>query len=133
MSPFWSPRVPSALAFTRQLFRPESRRDVSSNCLYMDFGGPDGSRLSLLNRITPYLDDGGSLRGMAFFYDDGTELVFGSRRAYVHTTRNTRSIEPSIIIYGSAGERIIRVGLVDNDDNETRYGKRFQVWCLLAF
>lgn len=71
----------------------------------MDFGGPQGERLSLLNRITPFLDDHGLLRGMAFFYDDGTELVFGSHQ----TLRLAVCIAPSIGIRGSAGERIIRV------------------------
>jgi len=75
----------------------------------MDFGGSQGERLPLLNRITPFLDSGGLLRGMAFYYDDGTELIFGSRRVFYDVELSIPCLEPSFEIRGSAGERIIRI------------------------
>lgn len=92
----------------------------------MDFGGPRGERLSLLSRITPFLDDQGLLRGVAFFYDDGTELVFGSRWAFQSLFSTTICPEPSIEIRGSAGERIIRVWCEANANRESTK-PRFQV------
>lgn len=89
----------------------------------MDFGGPLGERLPLLNRITPFLDNHGSLRGMAFFYDDGTERVYGSRRIFENPASSTICSEPSFEIRGSAGERIMRIGY----DIGTRRLSRFQV------
>lgn len=79
----------------------------------MDFGGPQGERLALLNRVTPFLDERGRLRGMAFFYDDGTERVFGSRRIFEDSIASTICPEPSFEIRGSAGERIVRIGFIE--------------------
>jgi hypothetical protein len=59
-------------------------------------GGTRGERLFLLNRITPFLDEEGLLRGTAFFYDDGRKLVFGSRRVFETVMTSTTCTEPSL-------------------------------------
>lgn len=90
----------------------------------MNFGGPQGERLSLLNRVTPFLCNRGLLKGMGFFYDDGTELIFGSRRIFNTVESTTICLEPSFEIRGSAGERIIRIGYADANARPRPY---FQV------
>ncbi|KAI9147449.1 hypothetical protein HJFPF1_12470 [Paramyrothecium foliicola] len=76
LAPIWSPSVPEVSQFGSVALGQDTSAGMSKCCLDMNFGGPQGERLPLLNRITPFVDSGGLLRGMAFFYDDGTKLSF---------------------------------------------------------
>lgn len=126
IAPIWFPDIPRDFKFSIQAQSQGTDDEKSKYYLNMDFGGPRGERLSLLNRITPFVDDRGLLRGVAFFYDDGTELVFGSRWATQSLCSTTICPEPSIEIRGSAGERIIRVWC-EADANREPTRPRFQV------
>ena len=122
-SPLWVPDVPEDFEFSSSSEDEHFPEEESQYCLDVDFGGPLGERLPLLNRVTPFLDNHGELRGMAFFYDDGTERVYGSRRTFGDRASTTLCSEPSFEIRGSAGERIIRIGY---DIGKARLS-RFQV------
>ncbi len=122
-SPLWSTDVPEDFDFSNSSADESIGEEESSYCLDMDFGGSSGERLPLLNRITPFLDNHGGLRGMAFFYDDGTERVYGTRRVFENTASTKLCSEPSFEIRGSAGERIIRIGY----DKAKAHLSRFQV------
>lgn len=126
MSPLWFPDIPRDFQNWSQALDQNTVEEESKYYIDMDFGGPQGERLSMLNRITPFLDDQGLLRGMAFFYDDGTELVFGSRWVFERLGSTTICTEPSIVIRGSTGERIIRVSC-EADANTVPPRPRFQV------
>ncbi|KAH8895343.1 hypothetical protein GQ53DRAFT_50078 [Thozetella sp. PMI_491] len=128
-SPLWSPDIPENFQFTSQASVQDPGEEESKYCLNIDFGGPHGERLALLNRVTPFLDGADYLRGMAFYYDDGTELVFGSRLAFGKGDVCKACLEPSLPIRGSAGERIIRIycrGMTPS--NDPRSTPHFQVW-----
>lgn len=76
-------------------------------CLNIEFGGPHGEKLALLNRIIGVFDAAtGLLRGLGFTYDDGTELVYDS-----HVGRKGSNVwkphhEISFAIDGKRGERL---------------------------
>ncbi|KAH7324434.1 hypothetical protein B0I35DRAFT_424165 [Stachybotrys elegans] len=110
----WSPDVPQDSELPSHMLEEtylESSREkgVSKQCFDVNFGGARGERLSLLNRVTPYLNARGLLQGMSFFYDDGTELSFGSRGVFENKPSSTAATEPSLVIRGAAGERIVRI------------------------
>ncbi|KAJ3466142.1 hypothetical protein MRS44_006800 [Fusarium solani] len=76
----------------------------------MDFGGADGSRLSLLNRIVAFHDDcHDSLRGFSFFYTDGSEEAFGIRGIVDTASKRWTCIEQSLALNGPGGERIAKL------------------------
>lgn len=124
--PLWFPDIPRDFQFSSQALGQDTCEEEPKYYLNMDFGGPQGERLSLLSRITPFLNGQGLLMGMAFFYDDGTELVFGFRWAFHSLLSATICPEPSIEIRGSAGERIIRV-YCEADAKHQPPRPRFQV------
>jgi hypothetical protein len=79
--------------------------------LNIDFGGPSGSLLPLLNRIAIFHDDrNASIKGLGFYYTDGTEREFGVRQVLWNTRERWSCIEQSLFINGPAGERITGVG-----------------------
>lgn len=76
--------------------------------LRIEFGGYQGERLSMLNRVSFYMDPKSNLfTGFGFFYDDGSEESCGSYELdqSIHP-RRTPSIEMSFYILGRLGERI---------------------------
>ncbi|KAF5604794.1 hypothetical protein FPCIR_646 [Fusarium pseudocircinatum] len=80
----------------------------------MDFGGPSGSLLPLLTRVTIFYDDiNYTIKGFGFYYTDGTEREFGFREVLSNCRLRDTALELSLPIDGPAGERII--GLSDID------------------
>lgn len=73
------------------------------------FGGPDGSRLSLLNKVTVYMNMAFAFHGIAFSYDDGTELLCGSKSNIHHSKQMKEGIAQSVTIHGRLGERIVKM------------------------
>lgn len=78
--------------------------------LNMDFGGPRGEKLRLLNRVVALLDGRyGLFTGLEFFYDDGTRELHGSRYLDADAGRRTPSVEQSLVVCGKQGERIAEI------------------------
>ncbi|KAF5964074.1 hypothetical protein FCOIX_13579 [Fusarium coicis] len=76
--------------------------------LNMDFGGPSGSLLPLLTRVALLYDDlNHAVKGLGFYYNDGTEREFGFREIVTNRRQRDTAIELSVPINGPAGERII--------------------------
>jgi hypothetical protein len=76
--------------------------------LRIEFGGYEGQKLSMLNRVSFYMDPKSNLfTGFGFFYDDGSEESCGSYELdqSIHP-RRAPSIEMSFYILGRLGERI---------------------------
>ena len=105
---FWNPRPPDAsgirlIASTE----PLQRTACFSIHLHMPFGGPSGSRLQHLSRVSALIHARTGFHGLAFSYDDGVEEMYG-RRLVVSTFGELRCcVEQSFPIHGAAGERII--------------------------
>ncbi|RBA17650.1 hypothetical protein FPRO05_11365 [Fusarium proliferatum] len=74
----------------------------------MDFGGPSGSLLPLLTRIAIFHDHiNHNVRGLGFYYNDGTEREFGFREFLTDYRCRDTAVEMSVPIDGPAGERIV--------------------------
>lgn len=81
----------------------------------MDFAGPHGARLNLLNRVVGLMDTKlGQLLGLAFVYDDGKELLFGTNTEFHCIDHSRRCAELSFPIQGSRGERIVEIQVAYN-------------------
>jgi hypothetical protein len=113
----WHPMIPDD---ERRILSPVLRatRDKpnSSLCLNMDFGGYRGRKLGFLNRITAFLEaDTGRFKGLKFFYDDLTEVSFGSRHeTSTGSGLGAPCLELSCPIDGKGGERITKVRVAYN-------------------
>ncbi|RSM07201.1 hypothetical protein CDV31_008754, partial [Fusarium ambrosium] len=111
---FWHPAEPHVGDSKTSLHMPEAgtRLSIPTFALDMDFGGADGSRLSRLNRIVAFHDDGGgSFRGFAFFYTDGSEESFGMKDILHTASKRWTCIEQSLALDGPGGERIVKLGM----------------------
>lgn len=76
----------------------------------MDFGGPSGSLLPLLTRVAIFHDDiNHNVRGLGFYYNDGTEREFGFREFLTDYRCRDTALEASVAIGGPAGERIVGI------------------------
>ncbi|KAF5538414.1 hypothetical protein FNAPI_11122 [Fusarium napiforme] len=82
--------------------------------LNMDFGGPSGSLLPLLTRVAMIYDDLHlTVKGLGFYYTDGTEREFGFREIVSDARQRVAAIELSVPIDGAAGERIVGLSAMD--------------------
>ncbi|KAF5253556.1 hypothetical protein FANTH_1627 [Fusarium anthophilum] len=103
----WHPAPPQHDVVT--IFPPTV--DEPAFMLNMDFGGPSGSLLPLLTRVAIFHDDlNYTVRGLGFYYTDGTEREFGFREVLTAYRHRDTAIELSLPINGPAGERIIGLG-----------------------
>ncbi|KAF5674114.1 hypothetical protein FCIRC_7883 [Fusarium circinatum] len=103
----WHPAPPQPDVVT--MFPPTV--DETAFMLNMDFGGPSGSLLPLLTRVAVFHDDlNYNVRGLGFYYTDGTEREFGFREVTTTYRHRGTAIELSLPIDGPAGERIIGLG-----------------------
>jgi hypothetical protein len=88
--------------------------DEPAFILNMDFGGPSGSLLPLLTRVAIFYDDiHKTVKGLGFYYTDGTEREFGFREVVNNHRQRETALEMSVPIDGPAGERIIGLGEMD--------------------
>ncbi|KAG5803393.1 hypothetical protein H9Q74_013288 [Fusarium xylarioides] len=107
----WHPAPPQLDVVTVLPHTVDTAAPQPAFLLNMDFGGPSGSLLPLLNRITLFHDDIHSkIRGLGFYYTDGTKREFGFREIVHHCRERRWSVEQSLFINGPAGERITGVG-----------------------
>ncbi|KAF4502562.1 hypothetical protein FAGAP_1204 [Fusarium agapanthi] len=103
----WHPAPPQPDVVT--MFTPTV--DEPAFILNMDFGGPSGSLLPLLTRVAIFHDDlNQTVKGLGFYYTDGTEREFGFREVLTHCRHRDTTLELSLPIDGPAGERIIGLG-----------------------
>ncbi|KPM40494.1 hypothetical protein AK830_g6068 [Neonectria ditissima] len=106
----WHPIEPDSCANQMILGCPPEQQQAPLEptfVLNMDFGGPGGSHLSRLNRVTALHDDYyGSFRGFHFFYTDGTKRMFGTRQIIDTMSKRWTCIEQSFALDGPGGERI---------------------------
>ena len=75
----------------------------------LEFGGPDGSRLSSLNRVSVLMDPATNhIAGLCFHYDDGSQL--GDRTFWktdcLRALSDRLCPDLSFVIDGKSGERI---------------------------
>ncbi|KAF4979218.1 hypothetical protein FZEAL_4527 [Fusarium zealandicum] len=116
----WHPGEPD---LTDDVVLPATRNDELTFAFDMDFGGPDGTFLSRLERIVAFRDDlSGSLRGFAFFYSDGLTRSFGMRNIIDTKSNQLTCIEQSHAIDGAGGERIVAL---DSSHKTTESGNHF--------
>ncbi|KAH7169296.1 hypothetical protein DER46DRAFT_635251 [Fusarium sp. MPI-SDFR-AT-0072] len=110
----WHPAAPQPDVATVLPPTIDAASPQPSFILNMDFGGPSGSLLPLLNRIVVFLDSSVnfSIRGLGFYYTDGTEREFGFREILHDSRERSLAIEQSLSINGPAGERITGVGFL---------------------
>ncbi|KAF5634195.1 hypothetical protein F52700_5915 [Fusarium sp. NRRL 52700] len=107
----WHPAPPNPDVVTILPPTVDTEAQQPAFLLNMDFGGPNGSLLPLLNRITIFHDYKYSMvRGLGFHYTDGTKREFGFRAIMYATRERWWSVEQSISIDGPAGERITGLG-----------------------
>ncbi|KAF2761048.1 hypothetical protein EJ05DRAFT_497614 [Pseudovirgaria hyperparasitica] len=72
----WSPGVPASMNYI-QSFPAETKSQMFNLQLNMDFSGPDGRRLSSLQRIVALIQGfPSSFRGLKFVYDDNEKSSF---------------------------------------------------------
>ncbi|RBQ78652.1 hypothetical protein FVER14953_13187 [Fusarium verticillioides] len=99
----WHPAPPQPNVVT--VFTPPV--DEHAFILNMDFGGPSGSLLPLLIRVALFVDDRhNAVKGLGFYYADGTEREFGFREVVTNCRQRDKTLELSVPIDGPAGERI---------------------------
>ncbi|KAI7763635.1 hypothetical protein LZL87_010690 [Fusarium oxysporum] len=110
----WHPAAPQPDVATVLPPTIDAASPQPSFILNMDFGGPSGSLLPLLNRIVVFLDSSVtfSIRGLGFYYTDGKEREFGFREILHDSRERSLAIEQSLSINGPAGERITGVGFL---------------------
>ena len=90
-----------------------TRRTTCPVRLNVDFGGPSGEKLALLNRIVGIFDNYyHMMRGMRFCYDDGTEQVYGPCRP----RHESKHWEMSLVVDGKGGERVDGIRAVRRTD-----------------
>ncbi|KAJ4270972.1 hypothetical protein NW764_013853 [Fusarium oxysporum] len=108
----WNPAAPQPDVATVQPPTVDAASSQPAFILNMDFGGPSGSLLPLLSRIAVFVDSSVtfSIRGLGFYYTDGTEREFGIREIWDDSRERFLAIEQSLSINGPAGERITGVG-----------------------
>jgi hypothetical protein len=108
--PLWTPDLPANPLAAQQALAWNGLRDANPP-YYLDicFGGDGGEKLALLNRVVLYQTNSSALQGIAFSYDDDTEMVFGTGHATAQPGFEVVCTEPSFYIRGAAGERITRV------------------------
>ncbi|KAF5019673.1 hypothetical protein F66182_8302 [Fusarium sp. NRRL 66182] len=107
---FWHPNEPNTTGHGVILpsTAPQEETIDPIFVLNMNFGGPGGSLLSRLTRITALHDDRyGSFRGFAFSYIDGSRSTFGTRMIRDAAGERWNCIEQSFALDGPGGERII--------------------------
>lgn len=96
--------------------RNTNQYDRGSTCqlrLHVDFGGPNGERLRLLNRVVGVFDARYDiLVGLRFAYDDGTERFYGSCQRLGNETRQRPYHEMSFIVDGKQGERVDEIAIL---------------------
>lgn len=98
--------------------------------LNIEFGGPHGEKLALLNRIIGIFDAAtGLLRGLGFTYDDGTKLFYGSHVGGKESNVWKPHHEISFAIDGKRCERLdeIRVHTCRHTFNGSAYIRGLQV------
>ncbi|KAF5622077.1 uncharacterized protein FTJAE_11044 [Fusarium tjaetaba] len=101
----WHPAPPQPDVVTK--FTPTVNEEPAF-ILNMDFGGPSGSLLPLLTRAALFVDDiNHTVKGLGFYYTDGTEREFGFREIVSDSRQRLTAIELSVPIDGAAGERIV--------------------------
>ncbi|EWY87857.1 hypothetical protein FOYG_09241 [Fusarium oxysporum NRRL 32931] len=110
MSGLWHPTEPDTSV--HGVIRPSTpNHQQTIDPLYllnMDFGGPGGTLISRLSRITALHDDEhGSFRGFAFSYVGGLTRSYGTRTVINTTSDRSTCIEQSFSIDGPGGERIV--------------------------
>ncbi|CCT69595.1 uncharacterized protein FFUJ_05493 [Fusarium fujikuroi IMI 58289] len=100
----------------------------------MDFGGPSGSLLPLLTRIAIFHDHiNHNVRGLGFYYNDGTEREFGFREFLTDYRCRDTALEMSVSIDGPAGERIIGAAFFpDSITYEIQINTNFGRWKTLG-
>ncbi|KAK2128842.1 hypothetical protein NOF04DRAFT_1346157 [Fusarium oxysporum II5] len=108
----WHPAAPQPDVATVKPPTVDTASPQPAFILNMDFGGPSGSLLPLLNRVAIFVDSSVtfSIRGLGFYYTDGTEREFGIREIWDDSRERFLAIEQSLSINGPAGERITGVG-----------------------
>lgn len=117
----WSPYAPATGLDTTVVLPSHPKRDDVEDdqgpnvYLNMGFGGPHGARLSLLNRVVGLIDTKlGQLLGLAFVYDDGKELLFGTNTELHCIDHSRRCAELSFPIQGCRGEMIVEIQVAYN-------------------
>ncbi|KAF4336742.1 hypothetical protein FBEOM_9372 [Fusarium beomiforme] len=107
----WHPSVPDFHLPSVPPFNTEEPSPQPPFILNMDFGGQNGSLLPLLNRIAIFHDEKNtSIKGLGFYYTDGSEREYGFREVVWNTRERWQCVEQSLSINGPAGERITGVG-----------------------
>ncbi|CAI4213857.1 unnamed protein product [Parascedosporium putredinis] len=108
--PLWSPCPPSPSSRRTWAKDQVPKGGITSSFLKcLEFGGPDGSRLSSLNRVSVLMDPSTNhIAGLCFHYNDGSQL--GDRSFWKPDCLRTLSDRPcpelSFVIDGKSGERI---------------------------
>lgn len=94
----------------------------------MDFGGPRGERLGLLNRVVALVGGThGLFKGLDFFYDDGTVKSYGLRRVVEEACTTRPCVQPSFVVCGKQGERITEIRADKIDALGSDHVKRLRV------
>lgn len=92
--------------------------------LHVEFGGPDGARLSSLIRVVAYLDDGsGSIKGFAFHFMDGTRETCGMTHVTESAIERWACTEQSVAIDGPGGERITGLEYILKTERPPRHDR----------
>ena len=103
--------------------------------LNVDFGGPNGERLALLNRIVGLFDVvHGHMRGLKFYYDNATAQLYGSDQCLEEAAVCLPCHEVSFLVSGKLGERVDRIeARVYRAEDRGTYVTGLQVCCIKMF
>lgn len=113
----WMSRIPKSLTDVSRLsYTNHGATMEEPRCplrLHVDFGGPKGERLRLLNRVVGIFDVRYDLLiGLRFAYDDGTERFYGACQRLGNETCQRPCHEMSLIVDGKQGERVDSVTII---------------------
>src|SRR3569833_2077924 len=106
----WSPHPPPARAnldLTVPTTQRVTRTDDFLIHLFVPYGGPSGTKLSGLSRVTAIVDGRTGFLGLAFSYDVGSEDLYGRRTVLDPKGSIRHCVEQSFAINGNEGERIV--------------------------
>ncbi|KAI9148891.1 hypothetical protein HJFPF1_10934 [Paramyrothecium foliicola] len=81
--------------------------NTMSLCHFVSFGGENGERLASLIRLAVFMDGAAGFYGISFYYNDGSEVLYGSKTTTHQLGQTVPCVEQSFLIHGPDGERII--------------------------